>query len=352
MQTRPSLFGRVSDRAANLIGRVLSPLSDARADIPASNEGTRPHVVPEVRVDPATIPFFRREMFPAAGPVPWLDRPDALARVDEKLAAGSLSERDAALARTWVRDGYVVMPQMFSAERIAAAWAEYEAAIAAGSLNPPAHKCAIDDPHPGRVLNPHLTLAGFDAMLRDAAMLDVIGMLLGVEPMPFQTLAGHKGTEQPAHSDTIHMTTYPLGYLVASWIALEDIHPDSGPLVYYPGSHRLPYLTSFDLGVPVSVGEARTNYDAEYHAKYEPAIARLIAEHDFEPAYFTPKAGDVLLWHANLLHGGSRRHAVQHTRKALVCHYFAEGCLTYHDLSTRPSSVLSAELERSSRSRR
>jgi ectoine hydroxylase-related dioxygenase (phytanoyl-CoA dioxygenase family) len=129
---------------------------------------------------------------------------------------------------------------------------------------------------------------------------------------------------------------------------MEDIHRDSGPLVYYPGSHRLPYLTSVDIGVPVSAGAARTNYDAEYHAKYEPAIARLIAEHDFKPAYFTPSAGDALLWHANLLHGGSPRNAVQHTRKALVCHYFAQGCLTYHDLSTRPSYVLGAAMERPS----
>ncbi|MDP6776601.1 MAG: hypothetical protein QGI83_07545 [Candidatus Latescibacteria bacterium] len=26
------------------------------------------------------------------------------------------------------------------------------------------------------------------------------------------------------------MTTYPLGYLAAAWIAMEDIHPDCGPV--------------------------------------------------------------------------------------------------------------------------
>ena len=49
----------------------------------------------------------------------------------------------------------------------------------------------------------------------------------------------HKGSQQGAHSDSIHMTTYPIGYLSAAWIAFEDIHPDSGPQLFYPGSHRL-----------------------------------------------------------------------------------------------------------------
>ena len=31
------------------------------------------------------------------------------------------------------------------------------------------------------------------------------------------------------------------------WIALEDIHEDSGPLIYYPKSHRSPYINAKDL---------------------------------------------------------------------------------------------------------
>ncbi len=40
------------------------------------------------------------------------------------------------------------------------------------------------------------------------------------EPKPLQTIAAHKGSQQGVHSDSIHMTTYPLGYLSAAWIAL------------------------------------------------------------------------------------------------------------------------------------
>ena len=47
------------------------------------------------------------------------------------------------------------------------------------------------------------------------------------------------------------MTTYLMDFLAAAWIAMEDIDPNSGPLVYYPKSHRLPHFLSqeADIGV-------------------------------------------------------------------------------------------------------
>jgi ectoine hydroxylase-related dioxygenase (phytanoyl-CoA dioxygenase family) len=130
------------------------------------------------------------------------------------------------------------------------------------------------------------------------------------------------------------MTTYPLGYLTAAWIAFEDIHPDSGPLVYYPGS-RLPYVSSKDVGI--SQADFRQEGYSAYHNRYEPYIRGLIARHALEPAYFHTKKGDVLIWHANLLHGGSARRNMQLTRKALVCHFFVKGAFVYHDLASSRS---------------
>jgi hypothetical protein len=34
---------------------------------------------------------------------------------------------------------------------------------------------------------------------------------------------------------------------------------------------------------------------------------------------------DVLIWHANLLHGGSMRRDLRLSRKAVVCHFFGKG---------------------------
>jgi hypothetical protein len=38
------------------------------------------------------VAAFRAEHFPYAGPYPWLDRPDALERVDERLQRGELTQ--------------------------------------------------------------------------------------------------------------------------------------------------------------------------------------------------------------------------------------------------------------------
>jgi ectoine hydroxylase-related dioxygenase (phytanoyl-CoA dioxygenase family) len=127
------------------------------------------------------------------------------------------------------------------------------------------------------------------------------------------------------------MTTYPLGYLTAAWIAMEDIHPDSGPLVYYPGSHKLPYVFSKD--VQISEAEFKRNGYTEYQAKYEPHIRNELERNALEPHHFHARKGDVLIWHANLIHGGSPRRDVRLSRKAVVCHYFVKGAFAYHDLA-------------------
>jgi ectoine hydroxylase-related dioxygenase (phytanoyl-CoA dioxygenase family) len=155
------------------------------------------------------------------------------------------------------------------------------------------------------------------------------------EPRPLQTITSHKGSQQALHSDSIHMTTYPLGYLTAAWIAFENIHPESGPLVYYPGSHKLPYVFSKDAGI--SESDYKANGYAAYQQKYEPYISELVREHGLRPAYFYARKGDVLIWHANLVHGGSQRINLRLSRRALVCHFFVKGSFVYHDLAAARS---------------
>jgi ectoine hydroxylase-related dioxygenase (phytanoyl-CoA dioxygenase family) len=162
-------------------------------------------------------------------------------------------------------------------------------------------------------------------------IMRISDLLFGRKTLPFQTIMGHKGSWQNPHSDTIHMTTYPMGYMLACWIAFEDIKPDSGPLEYYPLSHRLvPPLLSGELGIPPGAFKSDTSI---YNARYEPTIRHYIDTLGMEPEHFMAKKGDVLFWHADLLHGGSPRKDLTLSRKAMVCHYFADGAFTYHDLS-------------------
>ena len=56
--------------------------------------------------------------------------------------------------------------------------------------------------------------------VHDRRILDVMDYLLGKKMRVFQSINFLTGSEQAAHSDSIHMTTHPLGYMTAAWIAL------------------------------------------------------------------------------------------------------------------------------------
>ncbi|HEY9910070.1 MAG TPA: phytanoyl-CoA dioxygenase family protein [Thermosynechococcaceae cyanobacterium] len=272
---------------------------------------------------------FRSNKFPDSGPVPWLDRPDAQQRIQAKLDAGILSPQEADLCRLWVAQGYLILSQVIEDQELDRIWQAYQAAVDSGVVPLQPEKAGEEDAYPGRYLNPHFLVPELKEVLHHPTLLRWAEILTERKPIPFQTIVSHKGSQQAVHSDAIHMTTYPHGYLTASWLAFEDIHPESGPLIYYPGSHRLPYLLSQDVNIPM--GPQTECYDG-YYQQYEPAIAALIQGKQLQPAYFHAKKGDVLFWHHNLLHGGSRRQDLQFSRRAIVCHYYSEGAFSYYDI--------------------
>src|ERR1700730_14638832 len=281
------------------------------------------------------LPSFRAEHFPYSGPYPWLDRPDAFEQIEAKLRAGEINNEEAILCRSWTLKGYIVLENLFAHEILDDVWEAYEKAVRTGKITLPLEPACEEDRYPGRFLNPKKKVGAFCRILKHARLLHWIRVLMEREPKPLQTIASHKGTQQGIHSDSIHMTTYPLGYLSAGWIACEDIDADSGPLVFYPGSHRLAYVFSRDVGI--SEMEFQREGYRSYQEKYEPYIESLIASNRIEPKYFHARKGDVLIWHANLLHGGSPRRNMQLSRKAVVCHFFVKGAFVYHDLASARS---------------
>ena len=167
----------------------------------------------------------------------------------------------------------------------------------------------------------------------------ILNHLLDGQAMLFQSINFLQGSEQASHSDSIHMTTYPLGGLLGVWIALEDIAEDNGPVHYYPGSHKLPYYLNADYN---NAGNMLLIGDKSY-AVYEDMMRRKIDELQLKKEVFTAKKGDVLIWHANLFHGGEPHLNKDKTRKSLVFHYFKKGVICYHEISQRPALINSYE---------
>ncbi|HRH93770.1 MAG TPA: phytanoyl-CoA dioxygenase family protein [Candidatus Peribacteria bacterium] len=239
--------------------------------------------------------------------MPWTESPF----FGELLAESGLSAADRALAEAFSRDGYAVLtpgdhsfpalaedlrarPPAFDADRGTDLW----------RADPRVKSLAL---HP--------------------EILAAMRMLYRREPVAFQTLNFTRGTEQHTHSDAIHFHAYPQRFLCGAWVALEDIDENNGPLHVYPGSHRLPLYDMHDFGLPSS---------RDCYPEYERAIGRLAAKLGLQKHAVTVKAGQVVLWAANLLHGGDVIRDRSRTRMSQVTHYVFRDCLYYVPILSDP----------------
>jgi len=185
-----------------------------------------PPSIADMRVDLSRLPAYRAEHFPDSGPKPWLDRDDWPRNIE------TLPKEEATICGHWARDGYVVLPKLIPESLLDHAWRAYEQAVKHGAIALPREPVGEEDRLPGRYLNPHKRVRSLCRVAKFRPLMHWLHRLLGYPAKLLQTIASHKGSQQSAHSDSIHMTTYPLGYLAAAWIAFEDIHADSGPLEF------------------------------------------------------------------------------------------------------------------------
>jgi phytanoyl-CoA hydroxylase len=165
--------------------------------------------------------------------------------------------------------------------------------------------------------------AVFDARLRNA-----LHRLLDDEPVLINSLNFRHGSQQPAHIDTWYMPPPKRNSLVVASITLEDVREDAGPLFYYPGSHLIPPY-KFSHG-----GIHAVNEEVPLCWEY---LQREIAARGLQRQIFLGKKGDVFLWHAQLLHGGSPIADPARTRSSLVVHYWGRAAARGRPLASTGS---------------
>lgn len=162
------------------------------------------------------------------------------------------------------------------------------------------------------------------AIAANAQILELLGKLYGRPAFPFQTLNFPVGTQQAAHSDSVHFSSLPERFMCGVWLAMEDIPAEAGPVFYVRGSHRWPILSNAMIG--------RRGYESELKSAqdpYGPAWAAMCRAHAATEEQFLARKGQALIWCANLLHGGSKQSDKTLTRWSQVTHYFFEDCIYY-----------------------
>ncbi len=174
---------------------------------------------------------------------------------------------------------------------------------------------------------------GVKALATDIEILGSLRELIGGDFFPFQTLNFERGTEQRFHSDWYHFAPLSNAGLAGVWVAFEDIDAENGALSVIPGSHKLPYFFPEDLGI--KRGLKSDPY--KYYSLYEDAIDNLIREEGLKPVIVPMRKGQILIWHANLIHGGSRIGDANRTRYSQVTHYFRKGSLYFSPITSERS---------------
>lgn len=154
--------------------------------------------------------------------------------------------------------------------------------------------------------------------------LDAAMSVLFPEPMGVHlNLSGWRSTTRNWHPDGYLNPDHVADWYVAAWVALDDIHPDAGPFQFVPGSHRWPETAIRQSRMLAALAPHERGPDWPRHSEriLTPLIEQLIADRDATVVDWLPKRGDVLLWHARLLHRGSTPVDVLRERRALIAHY-------------------------------
>lgn len=283
--------------------------------------------------------------------LPWIDRPDA--DIDAFLKTFSvpdnfpydLSEK----LHFWKKNGYVILEDAIPKEWCDRLWEEVEDTVE----NNTKHSIIGEVKHyknsqeipiknipkeflkgvGARLFEYHNSSVGTKRMATVPAIATFLEAIFTQPVALYQSLIFRYSSQQEIHQDFPWVRSSFPSHLAASWIPLEDVDPDSGPLFYYPGSHKMPKF-NFGSGILYTRGESLKTPDD--FSKY---LQKTCEENGLEKAVLLLKKGDALIWHAALAHGGSLINDKKKTRKSLVCHYTTLESYPKHRYETNDSSV-------------
>lgn len=241
------------------------------------------------------ITFDQLTEIPDQSNLPLIDRPEFVPVTDWE--------------KQWCEDGVLILPGLIPDELIARYSALREKLGKVGGW-----KCDC----------PYLYYEEIRQICLYSPLTQAMEMIMR-EPMGLHlNLTGWVTTERTWHQDDYLNPDFLMAHYLAVWFALDDIHPDSGPFEYIPGSHRWPLLRRekvMQFLPPNSMANPNWPNDAEDFVT--PACEEEIAKRGIAKKQFLGKKGDVLIWHGRLLHQGAKAKVPGMQRKALIAHYSA-----------------------------
>jgi phytanoyl-CoA hydroxylase len=279
--------------------------------------------------------------------VPWFEQPDAEKAVDRLRARAEIDDTDAERLRQWTRDGYFVVRNAVPASDIDELGALMDGLAAAKhpiagvkllGIREPSQSQIIEISHreflrkyaledrirmlsesAWRIHGLHRWHSSARRIFQNEKLLQFASLIFQHRALASWSITFARGSGQGLHQDMAVFHVQPRGFLIGCWIACEDIAPDSGPLVYCPGSHRSEWFPEFDNYPQTNLRTCTWDATQRYHDWISRESGR------FEQKQFLARKGDVLFWHSMLFHGGDAIRRSEATRRSLVIHYRVRG---------------------------
>jgi ectoine hydroxylase-related dioxygenase (phytanoyl-CoA dioxygenase family) len=190
----------------------------------------------------------------------------------------------------------------------------------------------LDNGHFPRISNLHMA---FNELLplftQNHVWLAVQDILFGGPTSLYTSLFYEIGSQQPLHRDTPVFSTRPEYLYFGTTVYLEAAGDENGCLEVLKGGHRIPQLDREDM--------ARRRYgnldnipnlDNDAWMEYQDTTVALGRAMGMTTEKVYVEAGDSLIWHPQLPHGGTAICDMTRTRYSLVMHTTPVGVPVYH----------------------
>jgi ectoine hydroxylase-related dioxygenase (phytanoyl-CoA dioxygenase family) len=208
------------------------------------------------------------------------------------------------------QNGYTVVPQMFLPEEVKTHVDHFMRLRHEGSFAGDFAGVNADEKDPLKAYPRMIHMHRWDDLslrwMLDPRINRALTALLGREPYAVQTMlyfkpAGARG--QALHQDNYYLRVQP-GTCIAAWLALDDCDEENGCMQVVVGSHAWPVLCT--------VG-------ADLNQSFTDVTVPLPTDADVRPVLM--KAGDVLFFNGQLVHGSYPNTSKDRFRRSLIGHY-------------------------------
>lgn len=172
-----------------------------------------------------------------------------------------------------------------------------------------------------RLVNFHIWSENEMKVVTNPVAMELMDLFFGERASVYTSLTFKYGTQQPIHRDTPHFATWPQGRYCGMWTALEDIHPDAGPLMYMRGAHRFT-VDQLEIMEVVKANHPEMSEAEQNLLALDIYNGRIIDEAPLngELVVAPINKGDVVIWHPEAPHGGTPAADPMMSRWSVVAH--------------------------------